>query len=358
MLYKQKHIYGSSRVGMDVAEKDMITPAITEQSFYRESGKKQYELSNHLGNVLTVITDKKQAVESTTTTGTVDYFVVEILTASDYSPFGVLLQNREFTSAKYRYGFNGQERDDEVKGEGNNYDYGERQYDPRVARFLTIDGLADDYPWYTPYQFAGNKPIWAIDLDGLEEFFVNRYDSKNGYKYQIVRNPNKEIAQRDKGKIQWVYYSMDGNKTNSEIKIPTDDFEKYMINKINTIDAAVGGKGSIWAVDFESNEIPKSYLKQASNTIIKISIFKGLEIKPGVSEKRMGNNNFISFYTSGTDLFDWDVVKDLAEAIKKNDKIKEVNFTSRVYSKNWQAKHLEYRDNFHVLGKKIIEKLR
>lgn len=38
-----------------------------------------------------------------------------------------------------------------------------------MAKFLSIDPLSPDYPWYTPYQFAGNKPIWAIDLDGLEE---------------------------------------------------------------------------------------------------------------------------------------------------------------------------------------------
>jgi hypothetical protein len=33
--------------------------------------------------------------------------------------------------------------------------------------------LAPSYPWYTPYQFAGNKPIWAVDLDGLEEDIRN-----------------------------------------------------------------------------------------------------------------------------------------------------------------------------------------
>ena len=32
-----------------------------------------------------------------------------------------------------------------------------------------MDPLTASYPWYTPYQFAGNKPIWAVDLDGLEE---------------------------------------------------------------------------------------------------------------------------------------------------------------------------------------------
>jgi len=44
-----------------------------------------------------------------------------------------------------------------------------RVYDPRLGKFLSVDPLTKDFPWYTPYQFAGNKPIWAIDLDGAEE---------------------------------------------------------------------------------------------------------------------------------------------------------------------------------------------
>jgi RHS repeat-associated protein len=69
----------------------------------------------------------------------------------------------------YRYGFNGKENDNEVKGSGNQQDYGMRIYDPRLGRFLSVDPITNDYPWYTPYQFAGNKPIAFIDLDGLEE---------------------------------------------------------------------------------------------------------------------------------------------------------------------------------------------
>ena len=38
-----------------------------------------------------------------------------------------------------------------------------------LSRFLSVDPLTRSYPWYTPYQFAGNKPIMAVDLDGLEE---------------------------------------------------------------------------------------------------------------------------------------------------------------------------------------------
>ena len=52
------------------------------------------------------------------------------------------------------------------------YDYGFRIYNPSIARFLSVDPLSREYPWYTPYQFAGNKPIVAIDLDGLEELIM------------------------------------------------------------------------------------------------------------------------------------------------------------------------------------------
>jgi hypothetical protein len=38
-----------------------------------------------------------------------------------------------------------------------------------LGRFLSVDPITGGYPWYTPYQFAGNKPIQYIDLDGAEE---------------------------------------------------------------------------------------------------------------------------------------------------------------------------------------------
>ena len=72
-------------------------------------------------------------------------------------------------SGLYRYGFNGKENDNDVKGEGNQQDYGMRIYDGRLGRFLSVDPLAKSFSWYSSYQFAGNKPIKFIDLDGTEE---------------------------------------------------------------------------------------------------------------------------------------------------------------------------------------------
>jgi len=79
------------------------------------------------------------------------------------------MPNRGYTASQsFRYGFNGKENDNEVKGTGNELDYGMRIYDPRIMKFLSIDPLTKKYPELTPYQFASNTPIMAVDLDGKE----------------------------------------------------------------------------------------------------------------------------------------------------------------------------------------------
>ncbi|MEZ4909524.1 MAG: hypothetical protein R2774_01550 [Saprospiraceae bacterium] len=41
-------------------------------------------------------------------------------------------------------------------------------YNPSIGKFLSVDPLTKSYPMLTPYQFASNTPIAAVDLDGLE----------------------------------------------------------------------------------------------------------------------------------------------------------------------------------------------
>ena len=73
-------------------------------------------------------------------------------------------------SGGYRYGFNGKENDNEA-GEGIQ-DYGMRIYSERLGKFLSVDPITKKYPELTPYQFASNTPIQAIDLDGLEKYIM------------------------------------------------------------------------------------------------------------------------------------------------------------------------------------------
>jgi RHS repeat-associated protein len=100
-----------------------------------------------------------------------------------YPPFGSSLPNRTWSDANrgYRFGFNGKEKDSEGMGGGEStYDYGFRIYNPNLGKFLSVDPLSFSYPWYTPYQFAGNKVIIAIDIDGLEEYIIIDYPSNDG----------------------------------------------------------------------------------------------------------------------------------------------------------------------------------
>lgn len=81
----------------------------------------------------------------------------------------MLVPTRHGSSDSYRYGFQGQEKDDEIKGEGNSLNYTYRMHDPRIGRFFAIDPLTKKYPWYTPYSFSGNKVIQFVELEGLAE---------------------------------------------------------------------------------------------------------------------------------------------------------------------------------------------
>ena len=141
----------------------------------------------------------------------------------------MLVPNRFESVEDYRYGFNGKEKDDEVKGKGAQYDYGFRIYDPRLGKFLSTDPLFGNYPWYTPYQFAGNKPIWAIDLDGLEELIVTKYLSSDGsvktsklkrsdYKYSEWLAIKKSMYIAFSNSPDWVEgkesYTLGGNNRN------------------------------------------------------------------------------------------------------------------------------------------------
>ncbi len=121
-------------------------------------------MSNHLGNVLTVVSDRKIPHSSNGTA--IDYYLADVQSASDYSAFGVKLYGRGFEFSGYRYGFNGHEKDFEIKGDGNSYDFGARMYDPRLGRFLSVDPKTKEYADWSPYLVAGNNPILLVDING------------------------------------------------------------------------------------------------------------------------------------------------------------------------------------------------
>ncbi len=116
-----------------------------------------------------------------------------VLTQNEVTPFGSLVPNRHASSEDYRYGFNNKEKDDEVKGEGNSMDYGNRLYDTRNGRFFSRDPLEGKYAMFSPYSAFANNPIFYVDKDGNENiiYVVNVPDGKGNKSMS-----NKELQKR------------------------------------------------------------------------------------------------------------------------------------------------------------------
>ena len=119
-------------------------------------------------------------------TGSDFYYHPDIVSANDYYPFGFQMVGRSFSSNQYRYGFNGMEKDDELKGSGNSLDFGARIYDSRLGRWLSLDPLMAKYPNMSPYNSFNNNPVYYIDPDG-ESGVAYKTNDKNKDGKPIIR---------------------------------------------------------------------------------------------------------------------------------------------------------------------------
>ncbi len=101
-------------------------------------------------------------------------YIADVKSTTDYYAFGSILPGRSFQPTEYAYGFQNQEKDDEiadVAGAYVNYKY--RVHNTRLGRFFAVDPLTSKYPYYTPYSFSGNRVIDAIELEGAEPLLKN-----------------------------------------------------------------------------------------------------------------------------------------------------------------------------------------
>ncbi len=150
-------------------------------SYDRTLGLKGYELTDHRSNVYNVVSDRKLEIDGGNSTAL--GYESEILSATDYYPYGMTMPGRSYTNGdSYRYGFQGQEGDDELKGTGNSWNYKYRMHDARIGRFFAVDPLAPQYPHNSPYAFSENSVIRFVELEGLEkgDLFVKEFVDELG----------------------------------------------------------------------------------------------------------------------------------------------------------------------------------
>jgi len=190
-MYKERHdsmwwqeadIYGSSRVGVYYAD-SLIYPKATQvnvnDTFTMElwEGKRQYGLVNHLGNVLTTISDKKIMLASNATPnsgsrnayGNIIDYQPEVVSINDYYPGGMPEPGRNFSlpdDTSYHFGFNGMMKDDDIEGKGDLYTADFWEYDSRLVRRWNVDPIVKD--WESSYAAFDNNPIVFSDPNGAD----------------------------------------------------------------------------------------------------------------------------------------------------------------------------------------------
>jgi len=108
------------------------------------------------------------------------------------------MPGRRLSLSNYRFGFNTQEKDDEISGQGNHNTARFWEYDSRLGRRWDVDPIKKS--WQSDYLCFSDNPIWKTDPDGNDDFFNAdgslSYRTKTGTKiYVQTKNGTKLFSQ-------------------------------------------------------------------------------------------------------------------------------------------------------------------
>jgi hypothetical protein len=133
----------------------------------------------------------------------------------------MVMPNRSFSlsSKGYRFGFQKQEMDDEVYGQGNASFFKYRMSDNRIGRFFSVDPLFKDFPWNSTYAFSENRVNDCVELEGAESLSIH---VRSFISAETTRDPlfrvydgdnrnattSEDVTARGRARIDFDYKSM------------------------------------------------------------------------------------------------------------------------------------------------------
>ena len=295
------HLYGSSRLGILNAKLNCSSLGNAPLQTVFTRGSKVFEMSNHLGNVLVTISDKKIGHDAGN--GTIDYYNADVVTASDFYSFGMVMPGRKYQAGAglYRYGFNGQEKSDEIKGEGNSYTAEFWEYDPRIGRRWNIDPEEKKYPNQSPYSAFDNSPIYKNDPKGTSgivtidkqsktitvtsRFTFYGNESTDALSNKIVKNIEDQwnaangtvkiqVGVNKKGKAIYESYKVKFNFDASETRNQYDIGDKIL--------SAISDTKSLSAEINSNTDYRNNYIRVEKNTSQGVSYYDATGSNTGV----------------------------------------------------------------------------
>ena len=123
-----------------------------------------------------------------------------------------------------KYKYNGKELQDEL---GLNwYDYGARNYDAAIGRWMNIDSLAEISRRWSPYAYCYNNPVYFVDPDGMLATPPTDLFNMNGKKIGTDGVDNGQImvvTDKDEAKqISKTKGNVDLSTLKSGVSLPSD----------------------------------------------------------------------------------------------------------------------------------------
>ncbi len=133
---------------------------------------KEYELTDHLGNVRVIMSDVKIPTDLSLSR-LADTYNADVLNVNNYYPYGKPITEQSWTKPRYLpslFGYNGMMKDNHISGEGNAYYTLFREYDPNLGRWWKRDPIFQ--PWQSPYSAFDANPAMFTDVWGLKPHWV------------------------------------------------------------------------------------------------------------------------------------------------------------------------------------------
>jgi len=136
----------------------------------------EYQLKDHLGNLRVACRcgDPKRNTNNGNIQVNATREPAKAVQTEDYDAWGLSFGNPAVSSSGAenlysKYLYNGKEQVQDLNIAL--YEYGFRWYDAQTAKFVQVDPLAEKYTYKSTYDYAENRPISGVDLDGLEYFY-------------------------------------------------------------------------------------------------------------------------------------------------------------------------------------------